>query len=359
MTHVDAAMAQRYVMRAALIIATGFAASGLSGCSSGSTFSLSNFGKLGTEKAVAAVPKPSSAPIAFAPVFGAPPTVSQQLSGALVTAAEQQKLSVVKDKTAKPDYTVRGYLVASPDNKGTKLSYVWDVTDKAGKRAHRIKGEELVSGDKGKTPWASINKTTIDRIAAKTASQIALWLPKRGTGATTAKPVAQSATASKKSAGPKIAAATKPAQPTAAKPRLARAAPQVTGSTGKSASKPQSNGIFAIVPPIAGAPGDGKISLANALKQQLSAKGINVAASNTKARAYQVAGIVKLGSPTAGKQEISIQWRILDPSGRKLGTVSQRNSIPQGSLDGKWGPTASKAAEAAADGILKLLPKPK
>ena len=48
-----------------------------------------------------------------------------------------------------------------------------------------------------------------------------------------------------------------------------------------------------------------------------------------------------------------------DPRGKKLGTVSQRNEIPEGSLDGEWGPTATQAAGAAAQGIVKLLPQPK
>ena len=29
-----------------------------------------------------------------------------------------------------------------------------------------------------------------------------------------------------------------------------------------------------------------------------------------------------------------------DPHGKKLGTVSQKNEIPEGSLDGAWGKTA-------------------
>ena len=46
-----------------------------------------------------------------------------------------------------------------------------------------------------------------------------------------------------------------------------------------------------------------------------------------------------------------------DPQGKKLGTVSQKNEIPEGSLDGAWGKTAEQAAGAAAQGIVKLLPQ--
>jgi hypothetical protein len=37
--------------------------------------------------------------------------------------------------------------------------------------------------------------------------------------------------------------------------------------------------------------------------------------------------------------------------------VSQQNTIPKGSLNGPWGAIADAAAGAAADGIVKLLPK--
>jgi hypothetical protein len=41
-----------------------------------------------------------------------------------------------------------------------------------------------------------------------------------------------------------------------------------------------------------------------------------------------------------------------DSSGKKLGTVSQNNKIPKGSLDGAWGKTAEQAADAATEIVL-------
>ena len=37
--------------------------------------------------------------------------------------------------------------------------------------------------------------------------------------------------------------------------------------------------------------------------------------------------------------------------------LPQNNDVPQGSLDGAWGKAADAAAAAAAQGILKLIPK--
>jgi hypothetical protein len=59
----------------------------------------------------------------------------------------------------------------------------------------------------------------------------------------------------------------------------------------------------------------------------------------------------------AAASRASIDWQVLDPTGKKLGTVSQQNMIPRGSLNGPWGAIADAAASAAADGIIKLLPK--
>ncbi len=45
---------------------------------------------------------------------------------------------------------------------------------------------------------------------------------------------------------------------------------------------------------------------------------------------YTVKGSVSLADASGGKQSIRIDWQVLDPSGKKLGTVSQQNMIPQG-----------------------------
>ena len=74
------------------------------------------------------------------------------------------------------------------------------------------------------------------------------------------------------------------------------------------------------------------------------------------ATAYRVEGKVIVGKAADGKQPIQIDWMVRDPQGKRLGTVSQKNDIPAGSLDGAWGQTADAAAAAAAQGIIKLLP---
>ena len=112
-----------------------------------------------------------------------------------------------------------------------------------------------------------------------------------------------------------------------------------------------------MVPTVTGAPGDGKTSLTKAIKKQLFARGIRLV--NKKApNVYTVRGKVKMSKPEQGKQNIEIKWQVFNPKGKSLGTVSQNNTIPKGSLDGPWGQIADSAAGAAAKGIAKLMPTP-
>jgi hypothetical protein len=109
---------------------------------------------------------------------------------------------------------------------------------------------------------------------------------------------------------------------------------------------------------VTGAPGDGSQTLAAALQKELTKNGVAMT-DGAAGPAYRVEGKVTVGAANGGKQPIEISWNVKDPQGKKLGTVTQKNEIDQGSLDGAWGKTADAAAAAAAQGILKLLPGPK
>jgi hypothetical protein len=324
----------------------------LAGCGTsnnllGSTESSTKVATPGTQPAAA-----QPAKVAIAPVIGAPDAIAKQLHGQLGTALEQKGIGTVK-ATDKAEFTLRGYIVSAREKAGTKVSYIWDVTDPAGKRVNRITGEELVAGAPGKDPWASVNAQLTQSIADKTAGSLATWLPSHksasaavaNSGATGAVPATAQA-----ASGPTTVASTEPAA--AAAPTPASPAHEATGSIGRD------NGVSAVAPVVTGAPGDGDTSLAGALQRELSRSGVALAEKPT-GPAYRVEGKVTLGEGKDGKQAITIDWHVKDPQGKKLGTVTQKNEIPQGSLDGAWGKTADAAAAAAAQGILKLLPQAK
>lgn len=269
----------------------------------------------------AAPTEQSTAAVSFAPIIGAPANVSQALMRQLEADAAQHGVPVIAGKRDDA-FTVRGYLAASPEGNRAKIAYIWDVTDASGKRVHRVTGEELVPAKAAGDPWDGVDTSVVRTISSKTIAELAAWLPKRNLAPM---PVAARS------------GDTRPASPN---------------------DRAEPGEVLAYVPAVSGAPGDGQKSLTLAIKKQLFKNGMKVA-STPGAATYTVKGEVDVSPPSGGKQSISIEWQVLDPNGRRLGTVSQKNTIAAGALDGEWGATADAAAAAAADGIMKLLPKPR
>jgi Mrp family chromosome partitioning ATPase len=175
-------------------------------------------------------------------------------------------------------------------------------------------------------------------IADKTTTQLATWISANRPAGSPA--VAGQAPDAAGAQRPVAAVATPAAEPASARTTTA--------------SLPASGDVAAIVPAVTGAPGDGNSALSSALQRELSRQGVTMA---NRPGAYRIEGKVAMGGGQSGKQSIQIDWLVRDPQGRSLGTVSQKNEIPEGSLDGTWGNTADAAAGAATQGILKLLPQ--
>ena len=282
--------------------------------------------------------------VAIAPVIGAPDGVAKQLQTDLGTAIEQQNVTVASG-VDKVDYTLRGYVVAAKEKTQTKVSYIWDVTDSTGKRVNRITGEEIVAGTPGKDPWTSVSAPIAQQIAQKSAASFLAWLPQ---GAVKPAAVAGSTAPVGVGVAPNPQNSVANGSAPVENASLRQQGP-ATGSISRS-------DLTAIVPAVSGAPGDGAQSLTGAIQAELAQNGVPLT-RQASSSAYRVDGVVKVGAARDGKQPIQIDWNVKDPAGKKLGTVSQKNEIPEGSLDGSWGKTADAAAAAAAQGILKLLPQ--
>jgi hypothetical protein len=326
------------------------AALGLAGCESSG--SLLGVGPSPTTTQVTpATPPPQAtiAKVAIAPVIGAPDGVAKQLQGDFGAAVAQQRVSVVSAGD-KADYTLRGYIVAAKDRAGTKVSYIWDVTDPAGKRLNRITGEEVLPASDSKDPWQAVTPPVMQTIAQKSAQSFGAWVATANSqGAIATAPPA--APAQPQSPSALQTASTAPAAAAGATASARPAAPPVAQPVSANAAE-----VTTVVSPVAGAPGDGATSLTQALQAELTRSGVPVS-NQTAANGYRVEGVVKMGQTRDGKQPIQIDWNVKDPQGKRLGTVTQKNEIPEGSLDGAWGKTADAAAAAAAQGIVKLLPQ--
>jgi hypothetical protein len=107
---------------------------------------------------------------------------------------------------------------------------------------------------------------------------------------------------------------------------------------------------------VAGAPGDGDQALAAALNRQLEARGLKPATA-FQANIYEVQGTVRVTQAAKGKETIVIVWVLLGPDGNQIGVTRQTKDIRKGSLDKAWGKAAEAAAGAAAQDIVKLIPR--
>ena len=130
------------------------------------------------------------------------------------------------------------------------------------------------------------------------------------------------------------------------------AGPAVRAETDNPAS---GEGPFAYVT-VAGAPGDGDQALAAALSRQLEARGLK-SATAFQANIYEVQGTVRVAPAAKGKETIVIIWVVLGPDGNQLGVTRQNKDIRKGSLDKAWGKAAEAAAGAAAQDIVRLIPR--
>ncbi len=331
-----------------LAICATLGAASLTGCGSSNLLGSSDQPTSVTSSpAVLPVQQPSSSQskVAVAPIMGAPDTVSKDVGGLLGSSLERQRVSVSKDGE-RPDYTLRGYMVATRERASTKVAYIFDLTDPAGKRVNRIQGEEMAQGGDAKNPWSAITPEVAQRITDKTATSLSTALASLGSPAT----------ASSGSAPPVGVGA--PANANSAQDTPATvAASQTTGSIDRGATTgnaaPAAATSAALVPNVVGAPGDGNTSLSAAMRQELTQAGIGNASAGQ--RAYSVAGKVSVSAAKDGKQSVKIDWRVSDPSGGLLATVSQNNDIQAGTLDGSWGGIAQEAAQGAASKIKTLI----
>lgn len=110
------------------------------------------------------------------------------------------------------------------------------------------------------------------------------------------------------------------------------------------------------VPDIAGSKPGAHLELAMAMRAALKKAGWPVIATPRR-DAITVQGRVQLSAPSGDSQEVAIRWDVTAPDGKRLGDLKQNNAIPAGSLDGGWGENATYAADAAAEGIFKLIQK--
>ncbi len=351
MTRENKPAAQSAARRAASLLTGALLIAGLAGCG-GSLFQNSDTAN------TALKPKPA---VAVSAIQGVPQKYAAKVDEQLKSSIKGKGIQIVEAKDAQ--YVVKAsYNAVAEAKHGTKIAYTIDVTDKAGNKVRSLAGEEVVSAKHGAgDAWTHVTDDGVQKVALKSAADVASWIDNPNAPL----PSAAIANAAPAPAPVKVAANT--AKPAAAKPAVQNAslaasvdtpAAPPAGTPVKHKEAAASGGVVAIVPAVTGAPGDGKTSLAEAMKRALTQQGIKLT-STSKPGTYKIQGQVELGAAANGQQPITIRWVVIDPAGKQMEkTVVQNNKINAGSLDGPWGEIAEQAAGAAASEVTKLLQKP-
>jgi hypothetical protein len=342
--------AQSAARRAASLLTGALIVAGLAGCGGGLFQSSDTANASLTQKA-----KPA---IAISPAQGVPQKYAAKLNEQLAASVKAKGVQVVDAKDAQ--YIIKPSFLALPEPKqGTKVTYSIDVTDKAGNKVRSIAGEELVSTKRGGDSWGHVTDEAVQRVAVKSAGDVNAWIenpnappPAPAVASTTPAPAPVKTAAH---AAPKPAPAQPPVVETAS---LASSVDTQATAPARPAQAAAPRGeVVAVVVPVAGAPGDGKTALSDAMKRALVRQGIKLAASSAPGM-YKIQGQVELGAAANGEQPIKITWVVFDPGGKQIDkSVVQSNRIAAGSLDKNWGEIADLVAAPAAAEVTKLLNK--
>ena len=110
---------------------------------------------------------------------------------------------------------------------------------------------------------------------------------------------------------------------------------------------------------VRGAPGDGGMALARAMRHSLARIGVTVADA-PEAGSLAIQGWVSVArdDTVADSATVTITWDVLHPDGSRLGTVTQSNRVGEAQLTGTWGVLPRLVARAGAPGIAQLLDQP-
>ncbi|MBC6405577.1 MAG: hypothetical protein GDA41_07635 [Rhodospirillales bacterium] len=110
---------------------------------------------------------------------------------------------------------------------------------------------------------------------------------------------------------------------------------------------------------IEGAPGNGNVALGEALVMLLAQQGIRLLRKPSPDR-LMVEGRIEMGPIKGGQQLATLTWTVKDGlDGEVLGSVTQQNPVPAGSLDRDWGQAAFLAGQGAVEGIVSVLKRKK
>ena len=298
-----------------------------------------------TPHQAAKIAEKPAGPVVISPVRDTPEREATIFSDLLARHAKDEKLPLLGEGGT--DYTLRGALGAGQGLEGAYLIAVIDLHGKGDIRLHRVVTEARTTGHipqnanpatPGDTVWRQVRPGDLERLAAESAARLARW-------------VEANREAPAKPATPMVAAR---------ESGDGQAQGLVTGSIGPSlplamgGPTEQLADASAFRIEVAPAPGDGDRALTAAMEKALNGR-LKETAKDIPGGPYKVKGDVVTASRNDGLTEVSIRWVLTGPKGNTLGEVRQTRAVSAASIAGRWGNLADQAANAAADGIMKLI----
>jgi len=311
-------------------------------------------------------------PIYLLALNGIPDSKLQPFKNALSTAAGKRDMAIVEGKFQGDGdgFGLSGSFQILPDPASLHLAYSWTLTDKSGSVLHTVAAQEEIPGTAGPDPWALVTPAVLERVAAYTAESLSNRLAQMGYATqlgglppppedyAMAGPDAEHEIDYETLYGPgkaiPVSAAAGDAPRMSGIPAAPEDSPASRGSDGEAAGRHTIRAVAVLA--VRGATGTGNAELTSAMRETLASAGWPVVAK-PRSDALTISGKVDLGPKDGDSQRIALDWTVASPDGKTLGTISQANSVPAGSLDINWGDTAIYAAEAAATGIFDLVKK--
>ena len=113
----------------------------------------------------------ASTRVDLAPVTGAPAPLLSPLSSAMSARGRELGLGL----GGSPTHRLKGYFSINDDGAETRVVYIWDVIDGAGRRVHRIQGQEVINNTARGDAWAIVPPATMERIGRSTIDRFAQW----------------------------------------------------------------------------------------------------------------------------------------------------------------------------------------
>ncbi|WP_294541842.1 hypothetical protein [uncultured Rhodoblastus sp.] len=116
---------------------------------------------------------PSPAALAVTQMEGAPTQVQKQFMA--LFNADVVKDDVTLTNSASARYLARGYISAFPVEGGARLTYVWDIYDRANHRAQRLNDEIALKGAAA-DPWSLVDGAALQALAERSAGELSAYL---------------------------------------------------------------------------------------------------------------------------------------------------------------------------------------